>query len=132
MKSGKGFDLNDFLGQLQQMKQMGGLASMMDKLPSQLAAKAGQVDMGKAEKDMRRKEGIILSMTPLERRKPDLIKATRKRRIAAGAGVHVQEVNRMLNEFEQMQGMMKKMSGGGMMKMMKKLGGMKGMPKMPF
>jgi signal recognition particle subunit SRP54 len=71
-------------------------------------------------------------MTPLERRKPDLIKATRKRRIANGAGVHVQEVNRMLNEFEQMQGMMKKMSGGGMMKMMKKLGGMKGMPKMPF
>jgi signal recognition particle subunit SRP54 len=132
MKSGKGFDLNDFLSQLQQMKQMGGLASMMEKLPTQLAAKAGQVDMGKAEKDMRRKEGIILSMTPLERRKPDLIKATRKRRIANGAGVHVQEVNRMLNEFEQMQGMMKKMSGGGMMKMMKKLGGMKGMPKMPF
>ena len=127
MKSGKGFDLNDFLSQLQQMKQMGGLASMMEKLPAQMAAKAGQVDMGKAEKDMRRKEGIILSMTPLERRKPDLIKATRKRRIANGAGVHVQEVNRMLNEFEQMQGMMKKMSGGGMMKMMKKLGGMKGM-----
>ena len=132
MKSGKGFDLNDFLSQLQQMKQMGGLASMMEKLPAQMAAKAGQVDMGKAEKDMRRKEGIILSMTPLERRKPELIKATRKRRIANGAGVHVQEVNRMLNEFEQMQGMMKKMSGGGMMKMMKKLGGMKGMPKMPF
>jgi signal recognition particle subunit SRP54 len=132
LKSGKGFDLNDFLSQLQQMKQMGGLASMMEKLPAQMAAKAGQVDMGKAEKDMRRKEGIILSMTPLERRKPDLIKATRKRRIANGAGVHVQEVNRMLNEFEQMQGMMKKMSGGGMMKMMKKMGGMKGMPKMPF
>ena len=132
VKSGKGFDLNDFLSQLQQMKQMGGLASMMEKLPAQMAAKAGQVDMGKAEKDMRRKEGIILSMTPLERRKPDLIKATRKRRIANGAGVHVQEVNRMLNEFEQMQSMMKKMSGGGMMKMMKKMGGMKGMPKMPF
>ncbi|MES2951499.1 MAG: signal recognition particle protein, partial [Pseudomonadota bacterium] len=79
-----------------------------------------------------RKEGIIHSMTPLERRKPDLIKATRKRRIAAGAGVHVQEVNRMLKEFEQMQTMMKKFSGGGMMKMMKRLGGMKGMPKMPF
>jgi signal recognition particle subunit SRP54 len=132
IKSGKGFDLNDFLSQLQQMKQMGGLASMMEKLPAQMAAKAGQVDMGKAEKDMRRKEGIILSMTPLERRKPELIKATRKRRIANGAGVQVQEVNRMLNEFEQMQDMMKKMSGGGMMKMMKKMGGMKGMPKMPF
>jgi hypothetical protein len=70
-------------------------------------------------------------MTPLERRKPDLIKATRKRRIAAGAGVQVQEVNRMLKEFEQMQDMMKKMKGGGMMKMMKRMGGMKGMPKMP-
>jgi len=114
------------------MKNMGGLASLMDKLPAQMAAKAGQVDMGKAEKDIKRKEGIIHSMTPLERRKPDLIKATRKRRIAAGAGVQVQEVNRMLKEFEQMQDMMKKMSGGGMMKMMKRMGGMKGMPKMPF
>jgi signal recognition particle subunit SRP54 len=97
-----------------------------------MAAKAGQMDMNKAEKDIKRKEGIIQSMTPLERRKPDLIKATRKRRIAAGAGVHVQEVNRLLNEFEQMQGMMKKMKGSGMMKMMKRMGGMKGMPKMPF
>ena len=132
VKSGGGFDLNDFLAQIQQMKQMGGLSSLMDKLPSQLSAKAGQVDMDKAEKDIKRKEGIIQSMTPLERRKPELIKATRKRRIAAGAGVQVQEVNRMLKEFEQMQDMMKKMKGGGMMKMMKRLGGMKGMPKMPF
>ena len=132
VKSGAGFDLNDFLSQIQQMKQMGGLASIMDKLPSAMAAKAGQVDMDRAEKDIKRKEGIIQSMTPLERRKPDLIKATRKRRIAAGAGVHVQEVNRMLKEFEQMQTMMKKMSGSGMMKMMKRMGGMKGMPKMPF
>ncbi|HQZ04891.1 MAG: signal recognition particle protein [Rhodoferax sp.] len=132
VKSGAGFDLNDFLGQIQQMKQMGGLSSLMDKLPAAMAAKAGQVDMNRAEKDIRRKEGIIHSMTPLERRKPDLIKATRKRRIAQGAGVHVQEVNRMLKEFEQMQDMMKKMKGGGMMKMMKRLGGMKGMGKMPF
>jgi signal recognition particle subunit SRP54 len=132
VKSGAGFDLNDFLSQIQQMKQMGGLSSIMDKLPSAMAAKAGQVDMNKAEKDIKRKEGIIQSMTPLERRKPELIKATRKRRIAAGAGVQVQEVNRMLNEFEQMQTMMKKMSGGGMMKLMKRMGGMKGMPKMPF
>ena len=79
----------------------------------------GQIDMNKAEKDIKRKEGIIQSMTPLERRKPELIKATRKRRIAAGSGVQVQEVNRLLNEFEQMQGMMKKMKGSGMMKMMK-------------
>ena len=129
LKSGSGFDLNDFLSQLQQMKSMGGLSSLLDKLPAQMAAKAGQVDMDKAEKDIRRKEGIIQSMTPLERRKPELIKATRKRRIAAGSGVQVQEVNRLLKEFEQMQGMMKKMKGGGMMKMMKRMGGMKGMPK---
>ena len=132
VKSGASFDLNDFLGQIQQMKQMGGLSSLMDKLPAAMAAKAGQLDMDKAEKDIRRKEGIIHSMTHLERRKPDLIKATRKRRIAAGAGVQVQEVNRMLKEFEQMQDMMKKMSGGGMMKMMKRMGSMKGMPRMPF
>ena len=131
VKSGAGFDLEDFLGQLQQMKQMGGLSSLMDKLPSQLTAKAGDMDMDKAERDIRRKEGIIHSMTPLERRKPELIKATRKRRIAAGAGVQVQEVNRLLKEFEQMQEMMKKMKGSGMMKLMKRLGGMKGMPKMP-
>jgi signal recognition particle subunit SRP54 len=129
VKSG-GFDLNDFLSQLQQMKQMGGLSSLMDKLPTQLAAKASEADLSRAERDIRRKEGIINSMTPLERRKPELLKATRKRRIAAGAGVQVQEVNRLLNEFEQMQGMMKKMKGGGLMKMMKKMGGMKGVPGM--
>ena len=134
VKSGEGFDLNDFLAQLQQMKQMGGLSSLMDKLPAQMAAKAGQVDTDKVERDLRRKEGIIQSMTRLERRKPELIKATRKRRIAAGAGVQVQDVNRLLKEFEQMQDMMKKMKGGGMMKLMKRLGGMKGkgMPGMPF
>jgi signal recognition particle subunit SRP54 len=86
------------------------------------------VNFDKAEKDILRKQGIIHSMTPKERTKPDLIKATRKRRIAAGAGVQVQDVNRLLNEFGQMQDMMKKMRGGGLMKMMKKLGGMKGMP----
>jgi signal recognition particle subunit SRP54 len=127
VKRGDAFDLNDFLAQIQQMRSMGGLSNLMDKLPTQMAAKAGQVDMDKAEKDIARKQGIIHSMTVLERRKPDLIKATRKRRIAAGAGVQVQDVNRLLKEFEQMQTMMKKMSGGGMMKMMKKLGGMKGM-----
>ncbi|MDA7417917.1 signal recognition particle protein [Xenophilus arseniciresistens] len=127
VKSGH-FDLEDFLAQLQQMKQMGGLSSLMDKLPAQLAGKATDADLTRAERDVRRKEGIIHSMTPLERRKPELIKANRKKRIAAGAGVQVQEVNRLLNEFEQMQGMMKKMKGGGLMKMMKRLGGMKGMP----
>jgi signal recognition particle subunit SRP54 len=132
VKSGEGFDLNDFLSQIQQMKSMGGLSSLMDKLPAQMTAKAGNVDLDKAERDIRRKEGIIHSMTPRERRKPEIIKATRKRRIAAGAGVQVQEVNRLLNEFEQMQGMMKKMKGGGLMKMMKRMGGKGGMPKLPF
>jgi signal recognition particle subunit SRP54 len=129
MKSGESFDLNDFLVQISQMKKMGGLSGLMDKLPSQLTAKAGQLgpaDMDRAERDVRRMEGIICSMTPGERRKPDLIKATRKRRIAAGAGVQVQEVNRLLNQFEQMRGMMKKMQGGGLAKMMKRFGGMGG------
>jgi signal recognition particle subunit SRP54 len=133
VKSGEGFDLNDFLAQLQQMKQMGGLSTLMDKMPAQVQAKAGQVDMQKAERDIRRKEGIICSMTPAERRKPEILKATRKRRIAAGAGVQVQEVNRLLNEFGQMQQMMKKMKGGGLMKMMRRMGGGKGgVPKLPF
>ena len=127
VKSGDGFDLNDFLAQLQQMRQMGGLSSLMDKLPAQLQAKAQDTDLQRVERDMLRKQGIIHSMTPRERSKPDLIKATRKRRIAAGAGGQVQEVNRLLNEFGQMQDMMKKMRGGGLMKMMKRLGGMKGM-----
>jgi signal recognition particle subunit SRP54 len=125
VKSGAAFDLNDFLAQISQMKKMGGLSGLLDKLPTELAAKAGQADMTRAEKDVRRMEGIIHSMTPLERSKPELIKASRKRRIAAGAGVQVQDVNRMLNQFEQMRDMMKKMKGGGLMKMMKRLGGAK-------
>jgi signal recognition particle subunit SRP54 len=103
----------------------------MDKLPSQLTAKAGPMapaDMDRAERDVRRMEGIICSMTPVERRKPELIKAGRKRRIAAGAGVQVQDVNRLLNQFDQMRGMMKKMQGGGLAKMMRRFGGMAGMP----
>lgn len=132
VKSGEGFDLEDFLMQIRQMKQMGGLSTLMDKMPAQVQAKAGQVDMDRAERDIRRKEGIICSMTPAERRKPEIIKATRKRRIAAGAGVQVQDVNRLLNEFDQMQQMMKKMKGGAMMKMMKRLGGKGGVPKLPF
>ncbi|TSE18889.1 Signal recognition particle protein [Tepidimonas alkaliphilus] len=125
VKSG-GFDLEDFLEQIRQMKKMGGLSSLLDKLPAQLAAKAGEADLDRAERDLRRKEGIICAMTPEERRHPEIIKASRKRRIAAGAGVQVQEVNRLLKEFEQMQAMMKKMKGGGLMKWMKRLGGAKG------
>jgi signal recognition particle subunit SRP54 len=132
VKSGDGFDLNDFLAQLSQMKKMGGIAGLMDKLPTQMmggkTANVGQAEMDRAERDMRRMEGIICSMTPLERRKPELLKATRKRRIALGAGVQVQDVNRLLNQYEQMRDMMKKMKGGGMMKMLKRMGGMKGFP----
>ena len=131
VKSGAGFDLNDFLAQVGQMRKMGGLSGLLDKLPTQLAARAQGADMERAERDVRRMEGIIHSMTPLERTKPELIKASRKRRIAAGAGVQVQEVNRLLNQFEQMQGMMKKMKGGGLMKMMRRMGGMAGMPGLP-
>ncbi|HOA93396.1 MAG TPA: signal recognition particle protein [Quisquiliibacterium sp.] len=124
LKAGNRFDLNDFAAQLAQMKKMGGLSSMLDKLPAQFQAAAGQADMTRAEKDMKRMQGIIHSMTPAERSKPDLIKASRKRRIAAGAGVQVQDVNRLLSQFDQMQTMIKKMQKGGMAKMLR---GMKGM-----
>ncbi len=123
VKSGAQFDLNDFLTQLQQMNRMGGLQGLMDKLPAELQARAGQADMDRAERETRRMQGIICSMTPQERSKPDLIKAARKRRIAAGAGVQVQDVNRMLGQYEQMRDMMKKMKGGKMFKMMQRLGG---------
>ena len=100
-----------------------------------MAAKAGHADMDRAERDMRRMEGIINAMTAKERRQPALLtdgksKASRKRRIAAGAGVQIQDVNRLLNQFGQMQDMMKKMKGGGLFKMMKRMGGMKGLPGM--
>ena len=124
MKSGKGFDLNDFQEQIGQMRKMGGMSSLMDKLPAQFAQAASQMPVGSEDKTIRRIEGIINSMTPTERSKPDLIKASRKRRIATGAGVQVQEVNRLLNQFEQMQKMMKQFSKGGMAKLMR---GMKGM-----
>jgi signal recognition particle subunit SRP54 len=124
LKGGKGFDLNDFLAQISQMKKMGGLSSLLDKLPAQMQAAAGQADMNRAERDIRRMQGIIHAMTQAERSKPEIIKASRKRRIAAGAGVQVQEVNRLLAQFDQMQAMMKKMQKGGLAKMMR---GMRGM-----
>jgi signal recognition particle subunit SRP54 len=130
IKSGDRFDLNDFKEQLAQVKKMGDMSSMLEKLPAQFAQAAGQLQSGQAEKQMRRTEGIINSMTPLERSKPELLKASRKRRIATGAGVPVQEVNRMLNQFEQMQGMMKQMKKGGMAKMMRAMGGMKNLGKL--
>jgi signal recognition particle subunit SRP54 len=129
IRKGKGFDLNDFKDQIGQMRKMGGMSSLLEKLPAQFAQAAQQAQGAVEDKAVRRIEGIINSMTPLERAKPDLIKASRKRRIATGAGVSVQEVNRLLNQFEQTQKMMKQFSKGGMQKLMR---GMKGMlPGMP-
>jgi signal recognition particle subunit SRP54 len=122
LKSGKGFDLEDFKQQIGQMKKMGGVSAMLDKLPGQLAQAAGKAQMD--DKQIRRIEGIINSMTPQERAKPELLKASRKRRIATGAGVSVQEVNRLLAQFEQTQKMMKMMAKGGMAKMMRSMKGM--------
>jgi signal recognition particle subunit SRP54 len=126
VKKGKGFDLEDFKQQIGQMRKMGGVSALVDKLPAQLAQglQSSQMD----EKQLRRVEGIINSMTPAERMRPEILKASRKRRIAAGAGVPVQEVNRLLNQFEQMQKMMKMMKGGNLARVMR---GMKGfMPGM--
>jgi signal recognition particle subunit SRP54 len=123
LKRGKGFDLEDFKGQVQQMKKMGGLASLVDKLPAHIAQAAQgspQLADGRA---LARIEGIINSMTPAERTKPELIKASRKRRIAAGAGVPVQEVNRLLKQFDEMQKMMKQMQKGGLARMMRAMKG---------
>ena len=121
VKKGKDFDLEDFKAQIQQMRKMGGMSALMDKLPG-----AGQMNLpaGADDKSVNRIEGIINSMTPLERRKPEILKASRKRRIAAGAGVQVQEINKLLKQFEQAQKMMKMMGKGGLSKMMR---GMKGM-----
>ncbi len=122
IKSGKGFDLEDFKAQIGQMRKMGGLAGLMDKLPAELARAAQGASMD--ERRIARIEGIINSMTPAERAKPELLKASRKRRIAAGAGVSVQQVNQLLAQFEQTQKMMKMVAKGGMQKMMR---GMKGL-----
>jgi signal recognition particle subunit SRP54 len=100
------------------------MAALLDKMPAQVAQMAGQLPAGAENKMIGRVEGIINSMTPEERTKPELIKASRKRRIAAGAGVQVQDVNRLLNQFEQSQKMMKQLSKGGIGKLMR---GMKGM-----
>ncbi len=106
------------------MRSMAGLYALTDKMPPQIAQPAGQLPAGAENKMVGRVEGIINSMTPAERAKPEIIKASRKRRIAMGAGVQVQEVNRLLNQFEQSQKMMKMMTKGGMGKLMR---GMKGM-----
>lgn len=122
MKSGKAFDLDDFKAQFQQMRNMGGMSALMDKLPAQFSQAAQNVKVD--DKIINRTEGIINSMTKQERTKPEILKASRKRRIAAGAGVSVQEVNRLLAQFEQARKMMKMMNKGGMAKMMRGIKGM--------
>lgn len=126
IKSGKNFDLDDFKSQMSQMRKMGGMGALMDKMPAQMAGMASKLNPDDADKSIRRIEGIINSMTPLERRKPELLKATRKKRIADGSGVQVQEVNRLLKQFEETQKMMKMFSKGGMAKMMRSMGGLMG------
>ena len=110
VKTGKGFDLDDFKAQIAQMRKMGGLAALVDKLPAEIARAAQGATLD--ERRIARIEGIINSMTHEERVKPELLKASRKRRIAAGAGVSVQEVNQLLNQFEQTQKMMKMVAKG--------------------
>lgn len=127
LKTGKGFDLEDFLDQIQQMKNMGGLTGMLDKLPGMgnLGAMAKQTTA--AEGQFKQMESIVFSMTLDERRFPDKINGSRKKRIAAGSGTQIQDVNRVLKQHKQMQKMMKKVTAkGGMKKMMRAMGGMGG------
>ncbi|MGH8852340.1 MAG: signal recognition particle protein [Casimicrobiaceae bacterium] len=121
VKSGKGFDLEDFKAQIGQMRKIGGMQGLIDKLPGELAraAQGSQVD----DRAIRRLEGIIDAMTPAERAKPEILKASRKRRVAAGAGASVQEVNRLLAQFEQTQKMMKMVARGGVQRMIRGLKG---------
>jgi len=122
LKKNKGFDLADFREQMLQMQNMGSMQSILEKLPGgqQMQDQLKNVD---AEKQIRRTIAIINSMTPQERRVPDLIKASRKRRIAAGSGLEVQQVNQLLRQYETTKDMMKKFAGGGMAKMMRSLAG---------
>lgn len=137
LKKGKGFDLEDFRDQLRQMKNMGGLGSLMDKLPTMMGGMNIQQmgsAQGAAEKHFKQMEAIIDSMTPAERRDPELISGSRKKRIALGSGTQVQDVGRLIKQHKQMQKMMKKVTAkGGMAKMMRGMGSMfpgGGMPKM--
>ena len=123
VKSGKSFDLDDFKAQIGQMKKMGGVGAMMDKMPSQISAAAAKMNPEDGDKSLAQIEAIINSMTLLERKKPEVIKAKRKIRIASGSGVTVQEVNKLLKQFEEMQKMMKMFSKGGIGKLMRGLSG---------
>jgi signal recognition particle subunit SRP54 len=124
ISKGKSFDLTDLRDQLTQLQDMGGMAALLDKLPAQMQANAAAAAGAVSPKNLKRQMGIIDSMTPKERRRPDMIDNSRKRRIAAGAGVPLPEVNRLLKQFDHMQKTMKKMVKGGMLKnMMRGMGG---------
>ena len=122
LQKGKDFDFNDLHDQLLQVQNMGGLSSLMEKLPSKLANKAAQANMPD-ERQIRQQVAIIRSMTAKERRYPKLLDGSRKRRIAAGSGVAVSEINKLFKQFQEMQKMMKMMSKGGMSKLMRAFGG---------
>ncbi len=125
VQKGKKFDLEDLREQLQQMNNMGGMGAMLEKLPGMgnMAQMVEQANMGKEFKKM---DALICSMTPAERRNPDVLNGSRKRRITQGSGTQIQDLNRLLKQHKQMAKMMKKMKGGGMTKMMRGLGGMMG------
>jgi signal recognition particle subunit SRP54 len=139
IRHGRGFSLDDFKGQLEQMQNMGGLGGLVDKLPG-MSNVPDQVKNQVNDHQTTQMIAIINSMTPHERQFPDVIRGSRKKRIANGSGTQIQAVNRLLKQHMQMQKMMKKMGKGGMAKMMRKMGQMKGqMPpgkfpggKMPF
>ena len=123
VKSGKNFDLDDFKSQIAQMKKMGGVGAMMDKMPSKISNAASKMDPEEGDKSLIQIEAIINSMTKLEKTKPEIIKAKRKIRIANGSGVQVQDVNKLLKQFVEMQKMMKMFSKGGIGKLMRGLSG---------
>lgn len=125
IQKGQGFDLQDFKEQLEQMRNMGGMMSLMDKLPG-MGNMSAKIKEQANDKQFVQMEAIINSMTPSERTRPDVIKGSRKKRIATGSGTQIQDVNRLLKQFTQMQKMMKKMGGGNMKKMMRGMGGMMG------
>jgi len=127
IKKGRGFDLSDLKDQLEQMMNMGGMAAMLEKLPLPGNVNAATLKDSADEQNLKRQVAIINSMTPGERRFPKTINGSRKKRIAAGSGLQVQDVNRLLKQFTQMEKMMRKMSRGGMKKMMRGMPG-GGMP----
>ena len=126
IKKGKKFTLNEYRLQINQMQSMGGLSSLIDMLPSAIKNATKGKDLGILDNSVKRQEGIIYSMTPLERKSPEIIKSSRKKRIANGSGVSVQEVNKLIGQFEQMQSMMKKMGGGALNKMVQSFGALPG------